>query len=103
MNWARLKKFFLSLCVAFFALGAISAPVLAQEGSGTGEVRRLDHDNKKITLKHGPISELELPEMTLVYIIEPPLMEGLAPGDTVRFTARRSDNGEYVIVQIRKR
>ncbi|HLS18061.1 MAG TPA: copper-binding protein [Paenalcaligenes sp.] len=78
-------------------------PAMAQEGSGTGEVRRLDHDNQKITLKHGAISELDLPAITLVYLIEPSMMEGLAPGDSVRFTARRSDDGEYVIIRIRKR
>src|SRR5690625_7600502 len=86
MNWLRLKNYFLSLCVALFALGAVHTPAMAQEGSGTGEVRRLDHDNQKITLKHGAISELDLPAITLVYLIEPSMMEGLAPGDSVRFT-----------------
>ncbi len=103
MNWARFKKILLSLCMVCFTLGAVSVPAWAQEGSGTGEVRRLDPANKKITIKHGAISELDLPAMTLVYLIDPPLMQGLAPGDTVRFTARRSEGGEYIIIHIRKR
>lgn len=104
MKWMRIKSLLLTLCVAFFALGAVSTPAMAQnEGSGTGEVRRLDHEEKKITLKHGAISELDLPAMTLVYLIEPTMMEGLVPGDKVRFTAQRSSDGEYIIIRIRKR
>src|SRR5690625_2786164 len=103
MNWLRLKNYFLSLCVALFALGAVHTPAMAQEGSGTGEVRRLDHDNQKITLKHGAISELDLPAITLVYLIETSRMEGLAPGNSDRFTARRSDAGGYVIIRTRTR
>lgn len=100
----RYARFFLLLSVVVFALwGVRPAPVYAQEGSGTGEVRRLDQAAGKITLKHGPISDLDLPAMTLVYLIEPALSEGLAPGDSVRFTARRADTGEYLIIRIKKR
>jgi len=77
------------------------APAQAQQGSGTGEVRRIDPDAGKITLKHGPIVELELPAITLVYLINVQLLQGLQPGDKVKFIARR-ENGQYVIVQISK-
>jgi len=97
----RMTAFFF---IALMAVGSLAAaPAWAQEGSGSGEVRRLDKENRKITLKHGPISELELPAMTLVYLIEPVLMEGLNPGDKVRFKARREDTGEYFIIEIKKR
>lgn len=97
-------RFFLVLMVVAFAAWALSPGLAhAQEGSGTGEVRRLDPDAGKITLKHGPISDLDLPAMTLVYLIEPVLLEGLSPGDSVRFTARRSETGEYLIIRIKKR
>jgi Cu/Ag efflux protein CusF len=33
----------------------------AQEASASGEVRRLDAEAGKITIKHGEISDLELP------------------------------------------
>lgn len=80
---------------------AYAVPAMAQEGSGSGEVRRIDAAAGKITIKHGAISALDLPAITLVYQIEPGLLEGLQPGDKVKFTARRV-NGQYVVVAISK-
>lgn len=90
---------------AIFALGACTAvvsPAIAQQGSATGEVRRIDPDAGKITLKHGKIDALELPGMTLVYLIDVNLLVGIQPGDMVKFTAERRD-GDYVVITISKR
>ena len=90
---------------AVFALGAITvaaSPVIAQQGSASGEVRRIDQAEKKITIKHGKIDELELPAMTLVYLIDEKLLVGIAPGDMVKFTAERRA-GDYVVIKINKR
>lgn len=79
--------------VAGMALAAPSQPV-------SGEVRRIDAPNNKVTLKHGPIPELELPAMTLVYLVkDPSLLASLKPGDTIRFSADKVD-GQYTVVQI---
>ncbi|EJC62054.1 hypothetical protein QWA_13687 [Alcaligenes faecalis subsp. faecalis NCIB 8687] len=94
---------------AALALGALgvmagSAYVVvaqAQEASASGEVRRLDTAAGKITIKHGEISELELPAMTLVYKIDPALLADIKPGDKVKFTAKR-DGGDYVVIKISK-
>lgn len=88
--------------LALFALGAAataSLPAAAQEASASGEVRRVDVPGGKVTIKHGAISDLQLPAMTLVYHAEPPLLEGLKPGDKIKFSARR-DNDRYVVVSI---
>ncbi|PLC54489.1 hypothetical protein CR155_06855 [Pollutimonas nitritireducens] len=85
-----------------FALTSFySVSAVAQEANATGEVRRIDAASGKITIKHGEISELQLPAMTLVYRIDPALLKGIAPGDEVAFTARRED-GHYVVTQISK-
>lgn len=73
----------------------------AQEASASGEVRRLDAAAGKITIKHGEISDLELPAMTLVYKIDPALLANIKPGDKVKFTAKR-DGGDYVVTKISK-
>ncbi|MGO3744129.1 MAG: copper-binding protein [Alcaligenes aquatilis] len=73
----------------------------AQEASASGEVRRLDAEAGKITIKHGEISDLELPAMTLVYKIDPALLDNIKPGDKVKFTAKR-DGGDYVVTKISK-
>ena len=78
-----------------------SVPVQAQEGSGSGEIRRIDAEAGKVTIKHGAIAELELPAITLVYLIDTTLLEGFQPGDRVKFTAKRQ-NGQYVVTKISK-
>lgn len=87
--------------VALAAAACYVAPAQAQEGTGSGEIRRIDVPAGKITIKHGAIPELDLPAITLVYRIDPALLAGLHPGDRVKFTARRMD-GQYVVVQISK-
>ncbi len=78
-----------------------STSAVAQEGTASGEVRRIDIEARKITIKHGAISELQLPAMTLVYKIDPALLKDIKPGDRVSFTARR-EAGQYVVVSISK-
>mgnify|MGYP002636206230 CR=1 FL=1 len=73
----------------------------AQSASASGEVRRVDASSGKVTIKHGPISALDLPAMTLVYQAAPNLLTGIKPGDKVNFTATR-DKENYVVTQINK-
>ncbi len=92
------------IAAASLALGAAAAiisPAFAQQGTAHGEVRRIDTEAGKITLKHGSIDALQLPAMTLVYLIEVDLLEGIQPGDKVRFTAERR-NDQYVVIKIKK-
>ena len=67
--------------------------------TASGEVRRVDAAAGKVTIKHGEISELELPAMTLVYQASPALLADIKPGDKVRFTAARQ-SGQYVVTEI---
>ncbi|HEY9281155.1 MAG TPA: copper-binding protein [Eoetvoesiella sp.] len=80
---------------------AYSVTAAAQEARASGEVRRVDAVAGKVTIKHGAISDLELPAMTLVYHIDPALLAGIKPGDKVDFTAKR-EGGNYVITEIKK-
>ena len=73
----------------------------AQSGSASGEVRRVDAASGRVTIKHGPISALDLPAMTLVYQAAPGLLATIKPGDKVNFTATR-ENENYVVTQITK-
>jgi Cu/Ag efflux protein CusF len=53
-----------------------------------GEVRKVDKAQGKLTLKHGPIANLEMPGMTMVFrVSDPKLLDGLNQGDKVRFAA----------------
>src|SRR5690606_12705396 len=89
----------LAAALAFTSFYSVNA--VAQEASASGEVRRVDAQAGKITIKHGAISDLELPAMTLVYRIDPALLGDIKPGDKVKFTAKR-ENNQYVVTKISK-
>ncbi len=90
-----------AVAAALAVTACYSIPAQAQEGSGSGEVRRIDAAAGKVTIKHGPIDALQLPAMTLVYQVDQTLLTGLQPGDKIKFKARRV-NGQYVVVEISK-
>lgn len=55
-----------------------------------GEVRRVDKDAKKITLRHGPLANLDMPGMTMVFQVKDPAMvDQVKVGDKVRFRAEK--------------
>jgi Cu/Ag efflux protein CusF len=105
--------------VAFATLVALAAPqavarahhdhhvpapaLLAQAPSATladGEVRKIDKDAGKITLKHGPIKSLDMPPMTMVFQVKDrALLDKVKPGDKVRFAAEEKA-GAYLVTAI---
>ena len=55
-----------------------------------GEVRKVDKDAGKVTLRHGPIANLDMPAMTMVFkATDLKMLENLKEGDKVRFSADR--------------
>ena len=65
-----------------------------------GEIRKVDMDNKKITIKHGEIKNLDMPGMTMVFQVKDPAMLTAAKtGDKVRFKAEKS-GGAIVVTEI---
>lgn len=65
-----------------------------------GEVRKVDLDAKKITLRHGPIANLDMPPMTMVFQVQDPAMlNAVKTGDKVKFTAEKSGSA-YVVTRI---
>lgn len=72
-----------------------AAPAAAEMADG--EVRRVDLENRKVTLRHGEIRNLQMPPMTMVFEVrDPSLLAGLKPGDKVRFSARQVGSA-YVV------
>lgn len=65
-----------------------------------GEVRKLDKDQGKLTLKHGPIANLDMPGMTMVFkVASPKLLDAVKPGDKVKFVAENL-NGALTVTAI---
>jgi Cu/Ag efflux protein CusF len=65
-----------------------------------GEVRKVDKDAKKITLRHGPLANLDMPAMTMVFQVkDPAMLDQVRMGDKVRFQAEKV-GGAYMITKL---
>ena len=65
-----------------------------------GEVRKIDKQAKKITLKHGDIQNLDMPGMTMVFQVkDAALLDKVKAGDKVRFAAS-NPGGKLTLTQI---
>ena len=65
-----------------------------------GEVRKVDKSAKKITIKHGPIKNLDMPGMTMVFQTkDQALLEKIQKGDKVKFKAAM-DGSAMVVTDI---
>jgi Cu(I)/Ag(I) efflux system protein CusF len=72
----------------------------ASEALSEGEVRKVDKEAKKITIKHGPLANLDMPPMTMVFQVkDTALLEQAKAGDKVKFRAEKS-GGSYVVTKI---
>ena len=84
----------LALLTASAVLAQAALPI------AEAEVRKVDIDAKKITLKHGEIKNLDMPPMTMVFQAKDPSVLGkFKAGDKVQFTADKI-NGAYTVVTI---
>ena len=77
-----------------------AAGEMAMGEMADGEIRKVDMDNKKITIKHGEIKNLDMPGMTMVFQVkDPAMLTTVKTGDKVRFKAEKS-GGAIVVTEI---
>lgn len=90
-----MKKLAIALSTALLAAAAFAQAALPPV---EGEVRKVDTDAKKITLKHGDIPNLDMTGMTMVFrVSDPALLAKVKPGDKVLFTAEKVDGALTVM------
>lgn len=66
-----------------------------------GEVRKIDKETGKITLKHGAIKNLDMPGMTMVFQVnDKTLLDKFQIGDKVRFRAE-TESGKFLVTDIK--
>jgi len=64
-----------------------------------GEVRKIDKEQGKVTLRHGPIASLDMPAMTMVFkISNPKMLDSIKEGDKVKFAADKVNGALTVTV-----
>ena len=76
----------------------VAAP--ASDSMTDGEVKKIDADNGKVTLKHGDIKSLDMPGMTMVFTVrDKDQLTKLKPGDKVQFMAVQ-EGGKMIVTDI---
>lgn len=88
--------------VVLFISALLATLTWAQAPAATGEVTKLDKAGGRVTLKHGEIKNLDMPPMTMVFrVADPTMLDSLAVGNRIRFTAERL-NGQYTLTSVLK-
>ncbi len=65
-----------------------------------GEVRKIDKEAGKLTIRHGEIKHLEMPPMTMVFVAkDKSLLDHVKAGDKVRFIVVH-ENGQMIVTDI---
>lgn len=76
-------------------MGMAAAP-----GMTDGEVRKIDKDAGKITIKHGEIKHMEMPGMTMVFVAkDKALLDKTSVGAKIQFMVT-NENGQMTVTDI---
>ena len=79
------------------AAGAISTE--SGQDMTAGLVTKVDKGAGKVAIRHGPIENLGMPKMTMVFRVkEPAMLDRLKEGDEIRFVADKLD-GAYTVIR----
>jgi len=96
------RRFFFTSGLLLLSCLFLIVPTLADTDKFMveGVVRKIDPDNRKITLKHGEIKNLQMPGMTMVFRLQETVnMDKLQAGDKVLFHVEKID-GAFVITDL---
>jgi Cu(I)/Ag(I) efflux system periplasmic protein CusF len=108
-------KFAISLAASLVASLAFSLHAAADDHAGmdmnmetenpsaamsSGEVKKVDKEAGKITIKHGPLQNLGMPAMTMVFrVADPAMLDQAKAGDKIDFVAERK-NGALTVLKM---
>ena len=80
--------------------GMKTAQTTAASEMTDGEVRKIDMESGKVTLKHADIKNLDMPAMTMVFVVkDKAMLDALKAGDKVKFRAV-NDAGRFTVTEI---
>jgi Cu(I)/Ag(I) efflux system protein CusF len=89
------------LIASLFATTLLQPVFAAPAELTTGEVRKVDKDSKKMTIRHAEIKNLEMPPMTMVFQVKDPAwLDAYKPGDAIRFSVEKTQGGALVVTEI---
>lgn len=74
------------------ALASDQTGATASAAMADGEIKKIDKEAGKLTIKHGELKNLGMMPMTMVFRVkEPAMLEKVTPGAKVRFSAEKID------------
>jgi Cu(I)/Ag(I) efflux system periplasmic protein CusF len=69
----------------------------AKTSMSDGEIRKINLETGKVTIKHGPLQNLDMPGMTMIFRLQDPAMlDQIKEGDKIKFIADKVD-GAFVV------
>ena len=89
--------------LAILAVSGLATTALAEQPPVvSGTVKKVDTAQNKLTIDHGPIANLDMSAMTMVFkASDPAMLTGLKAGEKIRFTADRV-NGQITVTSLKK-
>ena len=95
---ATLAALALFAVASVFSVAAQAQPAAADLSDG--EVRKIDKAAGKLTLRHGVIKNLDMPGMTMVFVVkDKAMLDTLKAGDKIKFKAIK-DSGKFTVTEI---
>jgi Cu(I)/Ag(I) efflux system protein CusF len=92
--------------IGVHAVDDTSSSQAAESGSAgngqamtSGVVKKVDKDAGKVTIRHGPIENLGMPQMTMIFRVkDPAMLDRLKEGDEILFVADKV-NGAFTVMR----
>ena len=82
--------------------GGAKQAAAAKQGMSHGEIRKVDMAAGKLTIKHGPLDNLGMDAMTMVFKVkDPAMLSQVKAGDKIDFVAEDVD-GALTVVELKK-
>lgn len=83
--------------------GATPAQAAGEAQMTEGEIRKVDKEAGKMTIKHGELKSLGMPAMSMVFRVkEPAMLDQVKTGDKISFAADKI-GGQLTVTQVRVR
>lgn len=78
----------------------VAASSSASAAMSEGEVKKVDKSAGKVTIKHGPLKNLDMPGMTMAFRVkDPAMLDQVKAGDKINFVADKSGE-QFVVTKI---
>ena len=79
-----------------------AAPIQADAAAAMseGEVRKINKETERITIRHGELKNLDMPPMTMIFrVADPAMLEQVSAGEKINFVAEKID-GKFTVMQL---